>query len=157
MESFYQEMLDNIRKYPIIKKIIINFTNYIPYLTFIIYPSIIIYLYFTNNPLLLETILKPLISFLIVTIIRKIINRQRPYETMNIDPLILHKKGESFPSRHTVSAFAIALVSFNVSHFLGLFMLCLAIIISSGRILCGVHYISDVVSAIIIAFIINIL
>ena len=74
---------------------------------------------------------------------------------MNIEPLIKHKHGESFPSRHTVSAFAIAFACLHIYLPLGIIMTILAIIVSSSRILCGVHYISDVISAIIIAFIIG--
>ena len=157
MESIYQSMLQSIRKYPNLKTIIIGFTRYIPIITFIVYPSLIIYLFYTKNNLLAESICKPLFSFLIVTIFRKIINRKRPYETMEIVPLVNHKLGESFPSRHTVSAFAIAFVCLQVNLAFGIIMLLLAIIVSSSRILCGVHYISDVLSAIIIAFIINLI
>ena len=74
---------------------------------------------------------------------------------MDIEPLIKHKQGESFPSRHTVSAFAIAFACLKVSLPLGIVMLLLAITVSLSRILCGVHYISDVISAIVIAFIIG--
>lgn len=155
METIYQSMLHNIRKYPRLQIIIIGFTRYIPIITFIVYPSLVIYLLYTKNNLLIETIWKPLTSFLIVTIFRKIINRKRPYETMDINPLVKHKQGESFPSRHTVSAFAIAFVCLQVNLSLGITMLILAIIVSSSRILCGVHYISDVLSAIIIALLIN--
>ena len=155
METIYQSMLHNIRKYPRLQIIIIGFTRYIPIITFIVYPSLVIYLLYTKNNLLIETIWKPLTSFLIVTIFRKIINRKRPYEIMDINPLVKHKQGESFPSRHTVSAFAIAFVCLQVNLSLGITMLVLAVIVSSSRILCGVHYISDVLSAIIIALLIN--
>lgn len=157
METIYQSMLQNIRKSQNLQKIIIGFTRYIPIITFIIYPSLIIYLLYTKNNLLLETIWKPLTSFLVVTIFRKIINRKRPYESMDINPLVKHKQGESFPSRHTVSAFAIAFACLKVSLPFGIIMLILAIIVSGSRILCGVHYISDVLSAIFVAFLINLI
>lgn len=154
MESFYQSMLSTIRKYPFLMQALINFTKYIPIITFIIYPLVIIFLLITNNDLLVPTIIRPAASFFIVTIFRKLVNRKRPYEAMAIEPLLSHKHGESFPSRHTVSAFAIALACLNVSWLLGIIMIVLAIIVSSSRILCGVHYISDVLAAIIIAIII---
>ena len=101
------------------------------------------------------TIIKPLSAFLIVTLFRKVVNRPRPYEAMNIEPLLTHKQGESFPSRHTVSAFIIALMFTHVNVYLGIMALIVAIIISGSRILAGVHYISDVVVAILIAIIID--
>lgn len=156
MENFYQSMLTDIRKYPTIEKTIIALTKYIPIIIFIIYPCLILYLFITRNNLLIVTILKPLSAFVLVTIIRKIINRKRPYATMEIKPLVTKdKQGESFPSRHTVSACAIALASLHVSFPLGILMMILALIVSTCRILCGVHYISDVLSAIILALIID--
>lgn len=152
MEHFYQTMLFNIRKHPNLEKTIKFLAHYTPFITFIVYPLLIIYLYFTKNYLLPEIIICPLISFCLVTILRKIFNRKRPYEKMNIKPLVKHKQGESFPSRHTVSAFAIAFACLRFNFLLGIIMIVIATIIACSRILCGVHYISDVISAIIIAF-----
>ena len=121
-----------------------GFTRYIPIITFIVYSILLVYLLYTQNTLLAKTLYKPLASFLIVTLLRKVINRKRPYEAMAIDPLIEHKQGESFPSRHTVSAFAIALACLQVNSLLGTIMLILAFVVSCSRILSGVHYISDV-------------
>ena len=144
-------MLENIRQYPTFKSILIFITKYFPYLPFCLYPCLLIYLYVEKSPLLVSTIWKPLCAFLFVTIIRKIINRPRPYETMDIQPIVGHKKGESFPSRHTLSSMIIALVCFPVSFPLGIFALFIAILISVSRILVGVHYLSDVVISVIIA------
>ena len=143
MEKLYQNMLQTIRNHPLLKKLIIYSSKYIPLITFIIYSTVLIYLFITKNNLLLSTIIKPLLSFIIVTIFRKIINRKRPYEKMNIKPLLSHK---------SVSAFSISLACLKINILLGNIMLILAILVSLSRILCGVHYISDVISAIIIAF-----
>lgn len=154
MEKFYQSLLSYIHHFPIIEKITIKICHYFPYITFGLYPCILIYLLIIKSDLLLMTIIKPLSAFLIVTIFRKIINRPRPYENMDIEPLLEHKKGESFPSRHTVSAFIIALVCFPINLYLGIFAIIVATIISISRILAGVHYISDVIVSIFIAFMI---
>ena len=90
MEKFYQTMLSNIRKHPLLQKIIMGFTRYIPIITFIVYSILLVYLLYTQNTLLAKTLYKPLASFLIVTLLRKVINRKRPYEAMAIDPLIEH-------------------------------------------------------------------
>ena len=154
MEKYYQSLLQYIHQNPLLKKIIIYICQYFTYITFGLYPCILIYLFFVNKDLLLITIIKPLSAFLFVTIFRKIINRKRPYESMKIDPLIKHKKGESFPSRHAVSAMIIAFVCFDVNIYLGIFSLVIALLICMSRIMAGVHYISDVLISIIIAFII---
>lgn len=154
MERLYQLMLNYIHQYSLLERNIIFLCHYLPYITFGLYPCLLIYLFFIKSDLLLITIIKPLSAFLFVTLFRKIINRKRPYETMQINPLFKHKSGESFPSRHTVSAFIIALVCFYVNIYLGIFALSIAIMISISRILAGVHYISDVIASIVIAVII---
>lgn len=154
MEVFYQQMLYFIRKHNFLKEMILFINHYFPYITFGLYPCIIIYLSYIHSSLLLDSIIRPSIAFILVTVFRKIVNRPRPYESMSIEPLIRHKLGQSFPSRHSVSAFIIALVSFYVNVYLGIFACVIAVCISIGRILAGVHYISDVLTAILIAFII---
>ncbi len=154
MEKFYHTLSDYIHQNPLLENVTIQVCHYFPYITFGIYPCVLVYLFLIKSPLLFITIIKPLSAFLLVTIFRKIINRKRPYESMTIKPLLEHKKGESFPSRHTVSAFIISLVCFNVNIYLGIFTFIIAIIISVSRILAGVHYISDVLVSIIIAFVI---
>ena len=81
-------------------------------------------------------------------------NRERPYEIYNYEPLLSHKSGQSFPSRHTLSAVIIALVCYDIHMILGIVMLVLACIIALSRIIAGLHHISDVIVAIIFAFLI---
>ncbi len=153
MEQFYQNNLKFIRKYPLLEKIILLLINYCPFITFSIYPCLLLYLYITHDTYFIEALLRPLLAFLFVTIFRHIINRPRPYDAMNIQPLKGHKHGQSFPSRHTLSAFVIALTCLHVNLYLGIFTLIVACIIAFTRILAGIHYISDVVVAIIIAIV----
>lgn len=157
MEKYYKKMLKYIHHSPKLKKVIIDVCHYFPYIPFSIYPIILIYLFITHHPLFITTLLKPLFAFLLVTIFRKVINRQRPYEKMNITPLLQHKLGESFPSRHAISAMIIALVCMDVNMVLGTFALIIAFMICLSRILAGVHYISDVFVSIVIAIIIYII
>lgn len=157
MEKFYQNMLNQIHQSIFIEKTVLFICRFFPYITFCLYPCLLLYLFITKDSLLFVTFIKPLTAFLIVSIFRKIVNRKRPYETMNIEPLLEHKQGESFPSRHTVSAFIIALVCLDINLYLAIFALIIAIFISLSRILAGVHYISDVIAAIVIAFIIFLL
>lgn len=151
MEQFYQTMLTYIHQRSYLEKTILAITKYVPYITFCLYPCLLIYLFIHKSPLLLATFFKPLGAFITVTIIRKIVNRPRPYEAMDIIPLKQHKSGESFPSRHAVSSMIIALVCFPISFPLGVVTTIIASIMCISRILAGVHYISDVVVAIMIA------
>ena len=157
MEQFYISTLNYIRQHPILNKTITLITKYSPYIPFILYPILLIYLFIIKHPLLLPTFIKPSIAFISLSIFRKIINRKRPYEIYNYKPLLSHKSGQSFPSRHTLSAFIIALVCLDISLTLGIIMLVLAIIIAVSRIIAGIHHISDVIVAIVFAFIVYII
>lgn len=153
MTSFYQTILTAIRKHHL-EKPIIFISKITPYIIATIYGCTLIYLLFTTREIPFLTIFKPVVAFLLVTIIRKIYDRPRPTMTMNIKPLIDHKKGESFPSRHTVSAFSIALALYPINTVLGYIALIIALIVAATRILCGLHHISDVLAAIMISCII---
>lgn len=157
MEQFYNSFLNKIHSNNSLKTIIIFISKYLPYIPFLLYPCILLYLFITHNSLLLSTLLRPLSAFIFVTVLRKIINRKRPYESMNIQPLIQHKSGESFPSRHALSAMIIALVCIDINIYLGIIMFILAIVICLSRIIAGVHYINNVIVAVIIAVIFYIL
>ena len=139
-------MLNIIHSKDCLKKSILLINKYLPYVMYAFYPLLILYLFVIKHPLLMHTLMKPLIAFITVTILRKLINRKRPYEYMNITPLVSHKKGQSFPSRHTLSAMIIALVTLDIHMTLGIIMIILASLIGICRILAGVHHISDVLA-----------
>lgn len=125
---------------------------YLPLLIFISYPIAIIYLLFTNANELAWSIAVPFGVFLCVTMLRVIIDEKRPYEVYGIKPAIKKStRGKSMPSRHTASAFIIAITLFRVNSLWGWIILCVALIISLTRILAGVHFIRDVVAGIILS------
>ena len=88
----------------------------------------------------------------LVTVLRKLFKRQRPYEIFSTPPLFEREgKGDSFPSRHTASAFIIAMGGFLLSIWLGTVLLITAAMIGAARVLAGVHYISDVLAGAVLA------
>ena len=60
-------------------------------------------------------------------------------------------KGQSCPSRHTFSAFVIGFCAMYVSIPLGIVLTVMAIILAVSRVLCGVHFIRDVVCGLVAA------
>ena len=69
---------------------------------------------------------------------------------MDIHPLIVkNKKGQSFPSRHTVSAVIIAMSVFYINKIWGIIMFAVATFVGVLRILAGVHYVKDVLTGIV--------
>jgi len=131
----------------------------LPLVMYIFYPLQLICLIINhgwNSEMFLRFALIPLGTFIVVTISRAIINAERPYEKFNYTPVV-HKntKGKSFPSRHTVSAFIIAMAFMYINMTIGIIMMGLAAIIAVIRVLSGVHFIRDVVSGAALAVLIG--
>lgn len=153
MKTFYLSLNKYLQSHSSYHQIIALFTQYSTYPFYVIYPSLLVYLYMTNNDLLIEVTLKPLFMFLFITIFRKLIDRPRPYDQMAIVPIEEHHRGESFPSRHTASAFIIALMVLKVSTPLGIFAILCAFVVAITRLLGGLHYLSDIIVAIVLSLI----
>ncbi|MGZ7153917.1 phosphatase PAP2 family protein, partial [Streptococcus pyogenes] len=84
------------------------------------------------------------LTFMLVTIIRKVINQARPYEKWSIQPIMTKDTvGQSMPSRDVFSATMISMcfLSFNIC--LGLVLLILSATLAICRVLGGVHYPKD--------------
>ena len=82
-----------------------------------------------------------------VSAYRSCLNAPRPYERCAISPLIVRDgAGESFPSRHAFSAFAIAASWFAASVPVAVVLLVAAGALAVCRVLGGVHFPRDVVA-----------
>ena len=127
--------------------------NILPLLVFVSYPALLVYAYFLHHPgHLLKLVLVPLCVFVGVTLLRVVINETRPYEKYGIESVFGKKtQGKSMPSRHTASAFIIAMAFLSANVPLGIIMLVFAVLIGASRVLAGAHYIRDVVVAMLIS------
>lgn len=98
---------------------------------------------------IIRIIAVPAVTFLIVTVFRKLINEKRPYEVYAIQPLIhKEKQGESFPSRHMVSVTIITMAGWYMNVWLGIWLTLLSIIVGILRPIAGVHFVRDIVGAV---------
>ena len=99
-----------------------------------------------------KAMLVPACGLVFATILRKTINRPRPYETHDIKPLIRkEQRGESCPSRHVFSA---AIIAFTVLHYVpkaGFAMLVASLAVAFSRVAGGVHYVSDTIASFLLA------
>lgn len=96
-------------------------------------------------------ILSPALGFALVSCLRKRINAARPYELHKIDALILKDtQGQSFPSKHVYSSFAIAICWLSYSPILGTVFVTLAFFIALIRVIGGVHFPKDVIAGALI-------
>lgn len=118
---------------------------------FFLYPLFLLALFLRNDSFLLRAVLVPAVSFLGVTLFRKILNVPRPYEKFGVPP-VLEKdtEGKSFPSRHVFSAFIIAMTVFYIHPDAGFLLGLIGIGLGLIRVVGGVHEPKDVVAGALI-------
>lgn len=130
----------------------------LPIIMYISYPLLLLSMFMYKNELLLKAIIVPASVFVGITLLRIIVNEKRPYEALDIVPLVSKStKGRSFPSRHTASAFIIAMLFLRYQTDLGVMMCVISVLIGITRIITGVHYLRDVLSGAAISIIVGIL
>ncbi len=116
-------------------------------LCYVLYPVLLIVLAVQRDARTLRALLVPAVSFALVTVVRNRINEKRPYETLDIVPIIRkNTSGKSMPSRHTFSVFAIAVTFLWVLPWSGILLLCLGVLLAAVRVIGGVHYPRDVIA-----------
>ena len=155
----YIQMTDQVReitdRMPGHEKIL----NVPTYFCALIYLGTLMFLFLTGDKRLIRVTLIPAICFVVVTWIRPVINRQRPYDFFRVPPVGKWEpnKGKSMPSRHTVSAVAIAFAVIYIfqNPLVTVGMILLSAVIAALRVLSGQHFITDVAAAVGLAAVIS--
>lgn len=151
-EDLYEKIFLYFKNHNFLKQTVVILGKAITVSIYIFYPLFLLCLYLMKNDNFFKTLLIPLISFIVLSIIRRLLNFPRPYEKYDIKPLYNKStKGCSFPSRHTFSAFVIAFTTFSVSIPLGSVLTVLAVTLAVTRVLCGIHFIRDVIAGAVFA------
>lgn len=120
------------------------------------YVLLLVDLFLQRSTLLAKAIIVPLDSFIIVSVFRCLLNRQRPYELYETPPAIRKQtKGKSFPSRHVFSVFVIAMTCLAAASHMwyGVVLLGIGLGIAVIRVVSGVHYLSDVIAGALIGMV----
>lgn len=133
--------------------------TYIPLLIFFSYPIVLVWQLIQTgitSRTFLKILIVPAVIFAFVTVFRKAVNFKRPYEKLDINPLIKKdKQGQSFPSRHSASIFIITMSFIYINVYLGIAAMILGIILCITRVLGGVHYIRDVMAGALFSIIVG--
>ena len=123
------------------------------------YMLALLHLMLARDIRLVRALLVPAACFILCTILRPLIGRQRPYDRFGAEPVgrYVRGKGKSMPSRHTASAAAIAcaVIAAFPSVPCAAAMLLLCAMIAALRVLSGQHYISDVLAALALSFVLS--
>lgn len=89
----------------------------------------------------------PLTGLVFVSVLRALSGEERPYEKYNFEPVIpKDTQKHSFPSRHVFSAAVIAGTSVIFCPAAGIWLIFLTVLIAVMRVICGLHYVHDVVA-----------
>ncbi|SHK25893.1 undecaprenyl-diphosphatase [Clostridium cavendishii DSM 21758] len=86
-------------------------------------------------------------------IIKHTVKRERPSAVEEEELIISKPKTYSFPSGHTASSFAVVGILIATGSRLKIYALILAILIAFSRIYLNVHYLSDVLSGVLLGLI----
>ena len=131
------------------------------YLCAAVYIAALFHMMLLRDARLIRALLVPAVCFVVCTVLRPMIGRERPYDRFDAEPVGRFKrgKGKSMPSRHTASAAAIAIaVAYAFpSPLVVLCMLLLCVLIASLRVLCGQHYPGDVLAALLLSSVISLI
>lgn len=112
--------------------------------------------FITNDERLWRVFFVPAAAFLFVSLLRKIINRPRPYETLQTEPISPKRtKGKSFPSRHAFCAGIVSVALFYASPIAGIVAFFLGMVLCFFRVAAGMHYPSDVIFGLIFGTVIT--
>ena len=150
-KSTYISMTDIINSSCILKHAVVSLDVILTKAVYIIYPVFIVALFVMGTPGLLRAVLVPGVSFVLLSLFRKIYNSPRPYEVFDFSPVIDKKtKGKSMPSRHVFSMFVIAVTMYCFYKVSGLVIGAAGIVMAVVRVVGGVHFPKDVIAGAVI-------
>lgn len=146
-EAGYERLTRPLRERPWLLRLVLGLNRGLTYLGYALYPLLLVLVLVTRQADFWRFLLVPGISFALLTLVRARIDEPRPYEVLNIDPLI-HKdtRGKSFPSRHVSSIFVIAMAWLAYLPPVGATLLVLSALMAFVRVVGGVHWPHDVIA-----------
>lgn len=147
----YEAWTRPLRAHPRLTRLMLRGNTVLTGIVYAAYPLLLAVLLYQRDARLLECLLTPAISFAAVTVFRDRLNRPRPYEALDIRPLI-HKntRGHSFPSRHVFSSAVISCTFWYIAPPLGVLLLVITALLAVIRVLGGVHFPRDVIAGFLI-------
>ena len=146
-QQTYRKITDGIRRLENGEKIVQFINSIATKIVYMAYVVGIIILFDEKNKGLARFVAVTAISFILVSIVRRFINSERPYTMYDFKPIIeKNKRGESMPSRHVFSAFIIGMAFLYIGEIpLGIIVFVCGLIIAIVRVISGVHFPKDVI------------
>lgn len=146
-ESVYEKNAAFYNRHPRAKKILLWSNPLLTGCFFAAYSALIVYAFCALQTWdIVKTLAVPAACLCVVAVLRRIVNRPRPYNEGGsfIVPLTeKDKEGHSFPSRHLACAFVIIAVAFKYVSWAGWALTPLGLALGYARFALGLHYPSD--------------
>ena len=151
-----KERYDSIRSWFLRRPGVLRFIRvlnlWLPRTMYAAYPLLLGMLLLQKDERFWRVLLIPAFVFGTVTVVREFFNLQRPYEKLDIEPLIpREKKGRSFPSRHAASGVVIAAAYWYIWPTAGIAFGVIALVIAAIRILGGIHFPRDIAAGMLLS------
>lgn len=100
---------------------------------------------------LMEALLAVLVSSMASFCIGRLWRRHRPFVAhQELRQVIRHEANASFPSNHTMNAFAAALAIFHRQCLPGVLLIIWSTLIGLSRVACGLHYLTDILGGMLV-------
>lgn len=157
MDRFIFEVLHSLADRSVFVDDLIGFLA--KYLIYFLVAGLLVYLYrmkssarervFAFITLTLSAVLS---RGIFTEVIRFFYDRPRPFDVLNITPIFLDDN-PAFPSGHTTFLFALAFALFYFNKKAGWWFTALAFLVALTRVIAGIHWPSDILGGIIVAFI----
>ncbi len=125
---------------------------------YVSYPLFILLLIINKNLYCIQSIAVCGVGFVLLTLFRKYVNAERPYEKFAFLPLIKKETaGCSFPSRHVFSAAIIGMSLLPAYSVWGVTVLVLGALMAALRVIFGLHFIKDTVWGFVVGVVFGLL
>lgn len=157
MNNYSKKIVNSIHERNELKQFILIIYQVAPILIAYRFLMFLLDSYFNNRFVLQEALLKPILVYSIVFILKNIFYRPRPFIKQKFEPLKHHRADSSFPSKHSAMAVIISLIIYQTNPYLGNYLFTVTLFILTTRYISGVHYISDILVSIFISVIIFLL
>ena len=123
-------------------------------LSVVAYAMLVVSSYLDEPMLAIKILIAGAVPFILVSVLRRLINAPRPYEMYDFyKEAPKSKKGSSFPSRHVFSCFTVAVLSYILSPLLAVAIAVTGVMLAVSRVLLGIHFVRDVVAGALIGLI----
>ena len=140
----YDRIISWFSERPRLVKLMKALNGGLPLAMSVAYPLLLALLAVTHDGRLWRVLIVPAFVFTAVTVLRRRLDFERPYEKLGITPLITREGGgKSFPSRHAASAVVIAAAFWYIAPPAGAVLSAAALLITVIRPLAGLHFPRD--------------